>query len=103
MGRVLDKHMTICNREQRHLQSHKNVPATVIPSAAPLAFSISPDIILVGLAGGVLVGIGILQRSLGDVMKEEAQLPPAAGAAGRRQSQRSKRFLKRNTPPRRPF
>lgn len=77
--------------------------ATIFPPAIPLSLSISPDIVLVGIAGAVLVGAGILQRSLGDVMKEEAQLPPAAGAAGRRQSQRSKRFLKRNTPPRRPF
>lgn len=57
-----------------------------------------PDAVVVGIAGAVLVGIGLLQRSLGDVMQEEAQLPPAAGAAARRQSQRSKRFLKRNTP-----
>lgn len=82
-------------------KGQRSTVSTVIPSVA-LPMSISPDVILVGLAGVVLVGVGILQQSLGDVMKEEADLPPAAGAAGRRQSQRSKRFLKQNKK-RRPF
>lgn len=72
--------------------------ALSLPSLAlPRVFAITvPDAIVVGAAGAILVGIGLLQRSLGDVVQEEAQLPPAAGAAARRQSQRSKRFLKKN-------
>lgn len=72
--------------------------AASIPLAPALKAITAPDAILVGVAGVILVGIGILQKSLGDVMQEEAQLPPAAGASARRQSQRSKRFLKRNNP-----
>lgn len=54
------------------------------------------DVIMVGLAGVILVGAGLLQRSLGDIAAEEGRLPPAAGAKARRESQRSKRFLKKN-------
>lgn len=54
------------------------------------------DIIMVGMAGAILVGAGLLQKSLGDVIQEESMLPPAAGAKAKRESQRSKRFLKRN-------
>lgn len=56
------------------------------------------DIILVGIAGTVLIGTALLQRSLGNVIGEESMLPPAAGAKARRESQRSKRFLKKNQP-----
>lgn len=69
--------------------------AAIAPPAIPLNV-VPSDMILVGVAGAILVGVGVLQRSLGNVMEEEARLPPAAGAAARRQSQRSKRFLKRN-------
>lgn len=54
------------------------------------------DVVMVGIAGAILVGAGLLQRSLGDVAQEESMLPPAAGARARRESQRSKRFLKKN-------
>lgn len=70
--------------------------AAIAPPAIPLRV-VPSDMILVGVAGAILVGAGFLQRSLGNVMDEEAQLPPAAGAAARRQSQRSRRFLKRNS------
>lgn len=53
---------------------------------------------MVGVAGAILVGAGLLQKSLGNVAAEEGMLPPAAGARARRESQRSKRFLKRNKP-----
>lgn len=67
---------------------------------APLAMKAveTGDIILVGVAGGILIGAGLLQKSLGNVAQEESMLPPAAGAKARRESQRSKRFLKRNKP-----
>lgn len=55
------------------------------------------DIIMVGVAGAILVGAGLLQKSLGNVIADEAMLPPAGGAKSRRESQRSKRFLKKNT------
>lgn len=54
------------------------------------------DLVMVGIAGTILVGAGLLQKSLGNVAQEESMLPPAAGAKSRRESQRSKRFLKRN-------
>lgn len=38
------------------------------------------DGIFVGLAGVILVGAGLLQKSLGDVVGDESRLPPAAGA-----------------------
>lgn len=56
------------------------------------------DLVLVGVAGAILVGAGLLQKSLGNVAAEESMLPPAAGAKARRESQRSKRFLKKNKP-----
>lgn len=56
------------------------------------------DMVLVGIAGAVLVGVGLLQKSIGNVADEESMLPPAASAKARRESQRSKRFLKRNKP-----
>ena len=62
----------------------KQVPAFVVG-----------DAIMVGAAGVILVAAGLLQRSLGDINEAEARLPPAAGARSRRESQRSKRFLKR--------
>jgi hypothetical protein len=54
------------------------------------------DVLFVSAAGAIVVAAGLLQRSLGDIQGEEARLPPAAGAKARRESQRSKRFLKRN-------
>lgn len=60
------------------------------------ALFVLPDAILVGAAGAILVAAGLLQRSLGDINEEESRLPPASGAKARRESQRSKRFLKRN-------
>lgn len=54
------------------------------------------DIVLVGVAGAILVGAGLLQRSLGDVRGESDRLPSASSAKARGESQRSKRFLKRN-------
>lgn len=77
------------------MKKQQTRPVAMVPSILTSS-GLPPDAILVGVAGGILVGIGLLQRSLGDIMQEEAQLPPAAGAAARRQSQRSKRFLKRN-------
>jgi hypothetical protein len=59
------------------------------------AFLVS-DVLMVGTAGLVLVAAGLLQRSLGDIHEAEGRLPSAAGAKSRRESQRSKRFLKRN-------
>jgi hypothetical protein len=59
------------------------------------AFAVNGDALMVGAAGLILVAAGFLQRSLGDVNAEEARLPPAAGAKARRESQRSRRFLKR--------
>jgi len=38
------------------------------------------DGVFVGLAGAIFVGAAMLQRSLGDVVGDEAKLPPAAGA-----------------------
>ncbi|KAJ8901202.1 hypothetical protein NDN08_007051 [Rhodosorus marinus] len=55
------------------------------------------DGVFVGLAGAIFVGAAMLQRSLGDVVGDEARLPPAAGAKTRREISRSKRFL--NGPP----
>lgn len=57
---------------------------------------VTGDIVIVGIAGAILVGAALLQKSLGDIAADEAMLPPAAGAKSRRESQRSKRFLKRN-------
>ncbi|GAB0495415.1 hypothetical protein MMPV_006716 [Pyropia vietnamensis] len=54
------------------------------------------DLILVGAAGAIVVGAGLLSRSLGDVMGAEAQLPPASGAKSRRETKRSARFLPKN-------
>lgn len=59
------------------------------------AFAVNGDALFVGAAGLILVAAGFLQRSLGDINAEEARLPPAAGAKARRESQRSKRFLKK--------
>lgn len=56
------------------------------------------DIVMVGTAGAILIGAGLLQRSLGNVAEQEGRLPPAAGARAKRESQRSKRFLKKNKP-----
>lgn len=36
--------------------------------------------VFVGLAGAILIGAAMLQRSLGDVVGDEAELPSAAGA-----------------------
>lgn len=58
----------------------------------------SGDMVVVGVAGAILVGAAVLQRSLGDVAAEEAMLPPSAGAKVKREAQRSKRFLNRNKP-----
>lgn len=54
------------------------------------------DLILVGAAGAIVIGAGLLSRSLGDVMGAEAQLPPASGAKSRRETKRSARFLPKN-------
>lgn len=54
------------------------------------------DAVFVGLAGVILVGAGLLQKSLGNVTNDLNNLPSASGARGRRESQRSKRFLKKN-------
>lgn len=65
-------------------------------SARPApAFAVNTDALFVGAAGLILVAAGLLQRSLGDINAEEARLPPAAGAKARRESQRSRRFLKK--------
>lgn len=53
------------------------------------------DVIMVGVAGAIFVGAGLLQKSLGNVMEEESNLPSAAGARSSREAQRSKRFLKK--------
>lgn len=71
-------------------------PATALTTPA---FAVSGDILMVGAAGAILVAAGFLQKSLGDINAEEARLPPAAGAKARRESQRSKRFLKGNKQP----
>jgi hypothetical protein len=62
---------------------------------AELAF-VPGDALMVGAAGLILVAAGLLQRSLGDIHESEGRLPPAAGAKARRESFRSRRFLKRN-------
>lgn len=59
------------------------------------------DMVVVGVAGAILVGAGLLQRSLGNVAAEEAKLPPSAGAKMKREAQRSKRFLNKNKPSKR--
>ncbi|KAK4528815.1 hypothetical protein GAYE_SCF65G6762 [Galdieria yellowstonensis] len=51
------------------------------------------DWILVGTTGAILLGVGLLQRSLGDVIRDEAQLPSASSARTKREANRSKRFL----------
>lgn len=56
------------------------------------------DLILVGAAGAILVGAGILQKSLGDVAADVDSLPSAAGAKMKREAQRSKRFLNKKDP-----
>lgn len=73
---------------------------SVYQRQTPLAFAINGDILMVGAAGAILVAAGLLQKSLGDINAEEARLPPAAGAKARRESQRSKRFLKGGNPKR---
>jgi hypothetical protein len=54
------------------------------------------DAVMVGAAGLILVAAGLLQRSLGDIHEAEGRLPSAAGAKARRESFRSRRFLKKN-------
>lgn len=53
------------------------------------------DVVMVGVAGAIFVGAGLLQKSLGNVMADESNLPSAAGAKSTREAQRSKRFLKK--------
>ncbi|KAA8494449.1 hypothetical protein FVE85_2690 [Porphyridium purpureum] len=53
------------------------------------------DFIFMGVAGLVLVGAFFLQKSLGDVVADEAGLPPAGSAKSRREAQRSSRFLQK--------
>ena len=63
-----------------------------------LPLPVSPvDIAFVGAAGVIFIGAGLLQKSLGNVTKDVDNLPAASGARARRESQRSKRFLKRNS------
>jgi len=57
------------------------------------------DIVFVGLAGAILVGAGLLQKSLGDVIGDEAGLPAASGAKSKREAQRSKRLLNKGPAP----
>eukprot|EP00871_Galdieria_phlegrea_P002680 jgi/Galph1/3412/GphlegSOOS_G2085.1 len=54
------------------------------------------DWVLVGTTGAILAGVGLLQRSLGDVMGDEAKLPSASSARTKRETNRSKRFLDRS-------
>lgn len=56
------------------------------------------DMVVVGVAGAILVGAGILQRSLGDVNADVDSLPSSSSAKLRREAQRSKRFLNKNKP-----
>ena len=56
------------------------------------------DMVVVGVAGAILVGAGLLQRSLGNVSADVDSLPSASGAKLRREAQRSKRFLNKNKP-----
>ncbi|KAK4538102.1 hypothetical protein CDCA_CDCA16G4127 [Cyanidium caldarium] len=65
------------------------------PSRHAPAFQLPPDYITVSLAGAVLVGVGLLMRSLGDVIGAEAQLPSAGSAKAQRIFGRNKRFLQR--------
>jgi hypothetical protein len=67
-----------------------------MPSGNPQPAFLLSDVLFVSAAGVILVAAGLLQNSLGDIQGDEARLPPAAGAKARRESQRSKRFLKRN-------
>lgn len=70
-------------------------PARALTALA--AAGVQPgDLILVGAAGAIVIGAGLLSRSLGDVMGAEAQLPPASGAKSRRETKRSARFLPKN-------
>ncbi|GJD06994.1 hypothetical protein Gasu2_13790 [Galdieria sulphuraria] len=59
----------------------------------PLLSLSTGDWILVGATGAILIGVGLLQRSLGDVIRDEAQLPSASSARTKREANRSKRFL----------
>mmetsp|Transcript_756 Transcript_756/g.1269 ORF Transcript_756/g.1269 Transcript_756/m.1269 type:complete len:117 (-) Transcript_756:548-898(-) len=54
------------------------------------------DAIFVGAAVLIMVGAFYLQKSLGDVVADEAGLPPSAGAKSRREAQRSRRFIKKD-------
>lgn len=65
----------------------------VIPAQQPLLSLSAGDWILVGTTGAILIGVGLLQRSLGDVIRDEAQLPSASSARTKREANRSKRFL----------
>lgn len=72
---------------------HRAIPPRLLTALA----AVQPgDMILVGAAGAIVVGAGLLSRSLGDVMGAEAQLPPASGAKSRRETKRSARFLPKN-------
>lgn len=72
-------------------------PHPALRALTALASGVQPgDMILVGAAGAIVVGAGLLSRSLGDVMGAEAQLPPASGAKSRRETKRSARFLPKN-------
>ncbi|GJQ08731.1 hypothetical protein GpartN1_g522.t1 [Galdieria partita] len=62
-------------------------------SPHPLLSLSSGDWILVGTTGAILIGVGLLQRSLGDVIRDEAQLPSASSARTKREANRSRRFL----------
>ncbi len=56
------------------------------------------DMAVVGVAGAILVGAGLLQRSLGDVNADVESLPSSSSAKLKREAQRSKRFLNKNKP-----
>lgn len=59
------------------------------------AFNLPPDYVIVGAAVALLAGTGLLMRSLGDVVGEEARLPSASSSRAKRELSRSKRFLNR--------
>mmetsp|Transcript_38546 Transcript_38546/g.94425 ORF Transcript_38546/g.94425 Transcript_38546/m.94425 type:complete len:106 (-) Transcript_38546:886-1203(-) len=93
-----------CQLGLRHAMSPALSRVSLATLAAPVAIHAprvlrfeTVDAVFVGLAGVILVGVGLLQKSLGDVVGDEAQLPPVTGARAKRELGRSRRFL--NRPP----
>eukprot|EP00183_Erythrolobus_madagascarensis_P002386 CAMPEP_0185849862 /NCGR_PEP_ID=MMETSP1354-20130828/4219_1 /TAXON_ID=708628 /ORGANISM="Erythrolobus madagascarensis, Strain CCMP3276" /LENGTH=161 /DNA_ID=CAMNT_0028550465 /DNA_START=157 /DNA_END=642 /DNA_ORIENTATION=+ len=77
------------------VESGEEVVAQVV--SKPTGFQ-PQDYILLAAAAAILVGSFLLQSSLGDVVSDEAGLPPAAGAKSRREARRSSRFINKKPP-----